>query len=105
MKNMVILILLAVCAGLCFSMFSSSKYEAENPQPVVEVAEPETDIFCGIHTQEGANYYLLGESAKKSDGIHLWFYPNGDKRIDEINRAREIFAIEVILPESEAQDG
>lgn len=68
--------------------------KSENP----ETYEPGKDLLCGIHTQQGVNYSLLGQSTRKGDVLHLWFYPNGNKRIDEKNRAREIFAIEVIIP-------
>lgn len=73
--------------------YAVSRYKPDEPAYMRQ-----QDIMCGIHTQQGANYYILGEATKKKDGWHLLFYPNGDKRIDEQGRKDEIFAIEVILP-------
>jgi len=83
MKIIAILILLTIIAGLCISIFAGSRYKAENP----ETFDPEKDILCGIHTQEGVEYSILGEISIKKDGTHYWFYPNGD-----------IFTVEVIIP-------
>lgn len=87
MKNIAILILLAVIAGLCISIFAESRYKAENP----EVFEPEKDIICGIHTQEGVTYYLLGETSIKRAETHYWFYPSD----------KDIFSVEFIIPKGD----